>query len=233
AQVPYLGCTAITFVLFPLLGKANAQGDEESGRAMAERALRYALLIIMPVATTLTAAGPGVLAAIFPPAYAGAAGALRILAFSYVACALCSVLCTMLNARGRPMTSAISVGIGALITAGAAWVMVPAWGMTGGAVASLLGMVTSTALAGYALTVQRAVRWPLSSLVRHLVAAGVVTTVGMMVPWPSGTLMARLAGLGGAAVSGVAVLVLLVVLGEIGRAELDLLKGVLKGKSRT
>ncbi|MBI5496492.1 MAG: polysaccharide biosynthesis C-terminal domain-containing protein [Deltaproteobacteria bacterium] len=229
AQIPYLACTAITFVLFPLLGAAGTRTDQET-RELARRATRYALLVAGIPAVALIAAAPGLLRAVFPMEYMGAAPALRLLAVAYVLAALSSVTCTMLNALGRPQLSVLSVMVGVLVTLGLAPLLVEPWGLTGPAAATACGMTSTwlVSLRCLAWTGRGAFAW--SSLVRMGGVMAALAAVGAQVPWPVEGAAARLVGLGGGALAAVAALVLLWVVGEIGQQDLALLRGIISRK---
>jgi O-antigen/teichoic acid export membrane protein len=231
SQLPYFACTAITFVVFPVLGKAAAQGDRAAQAAAVKQALRYALVLITPLCATLLASGRGVLTAIFPASYLAAEDALRVLALSYVTAAVVSVLCTVLNALGHPSWSALATGSGAVVAlvAGAVWV--ERWGMPGAAAGSLLGMAWAALVAAWKLHRLGGVAWPWRTVTRCLAALGLVVGAGMVWPWPEA--MGRVAGLASAALTAVVALGLLVPLGELGRVDLDLLLQVLGRRRKT
>ncbi len=232
AQMPYLACTAITFVVFPLLGAVGAQ-QPAAARGVVQKGLRYALLIGAPPAVALLAAAPGVLAAVFPPAYQAAANALRVLALGYVLTALSSVCCTMLNALGHPRASVAAVLGGTVVSAGLCWVAIPSWGLLGAAGGSVAGMAVTLGLAGTLLWRTGRAAFPWSSVLRHALVAVIMGLVGSQVEWPVGGAMARAIGLAGAAAAGVMTLVLLVAVREITRVDLDLILAVLRKKKGT
>lgn len=225
AQVPYLGCTAIVFVVFPLLGAANNASAPQIGSTVTA-ALRYALLVGAPVSAAMAAAAPGVLTAVFPSAYVAAAPALRMLSLAYLCMALASVVCTMLNALGRPIRSAAVVLAGVAASAVVLWVAVPQWGMLGGAGAAVVGMGVSLTVGLVALRRTGGAGLPWRSMARHGVAAAVVLGVGLSVNWPQGSWTARALGAGGAVALWALHVVLLAVLREIGPAEWNLLRRV-------
>lgn len=227
AQVPYLGCTAVTFVVFPLLGQ---EPTLEAARHTTRSALRYALLIGGPVSAAMMATAPGVLGAVFPAAFMDAAPALTFLCGAYLCAALLSVGCAMLNALGRPGWSAACVAVGVALSAAGCALMVGPLGMLGGALGALLGMGAALVASLAALWATGRLEVPWASVVRHGVVLVVAALVGPMVPWPAGGALLRVAGVLGAALAGVLALVALVLMGEVGRPEWDLLMRVLGRK---
>ncbi len=228
SQISYSVVISVTFVLFPLISGIGQ--DREAARRYVHEAVRYALIMVVGVAAVLTAA-PGntmdLLLRSFSQAQAlvpGGEEALRWLGLGYVGFALLFVLCSVLNAAGRPRHS---IGLMALVLAtqaGVGFFVVPTHGVVGQAVAGLIAM-TLGAAAGFLLMK----RWignvfPFATAARVLVAGGAIYCLSLA--WhPDGKLLTLVRSVG----CGVLYLVVIIILKEFGAADLAKFRKVLTG----
>jgi len=104
--LPFQLLTSVTFVLFPLLAKAQGQGQAAHVAQLISRGLRLSLLITGLLISTLIACADGLLQLVFGPETAAlAAPAMRILAVGMGAFALLGVMTSALNGLGRERLS--------------------------------------------------------------------------------------------------------------------------------
>lgn len=158
SQISYSAVIAVTFVLFPLISGTSLRKDPGQARGYVREALRYALVLVCAVALPISAAPRDALRILLPrvdeslAACPGADQALRWLALGYVAFAIFFLLCSVLNAAGRPRAS-IALGILVVgIQAGLGAVLVPRLGLEGQGIAGLVamaaGLVAAAAVVG-------------------------------------------------------------------------------------
>jgi stage V sporulation protein B len=225
AFLPYQLLMAVQFVLFPMLARANADGDREAVRRYVQTGIRLGLLVVGLVAGTISALAPQVLRFAFPDLIARDGGdALRMLALGMGAFAILGIACAALTSLGRESVSAfITIGtvLAVALCVRSSLVGVAfGKGMVDAAAAGTTVAMLVCAFAA-ALMLRRtagAFVRPLS-LVRVVVGMVVVGLAGRHVPSLGKLLVPVLA----AGLAGLYVIVL-VVTGELGRADVGVLR---------
>jgi stage V sporulation protein B len=224
SRLPYQLILAVTFVIFPLVSRATFDKDVEKTRGYVRTTMRYSLLAVALMASSIAARPEAAIRLLYKPEYAVAGPALALLAIGYGCFAMFNIACTILNGAGKPMASVV---IGAITLAGAsggAWLaislalassppdgtasLVAAAGATAAAMA--FGLVASS------LVVLRefGALIPPLSVVRIAASVAAALAVGRF--WPTaGFLGGKLGTLVQMSASGIAFLVVAVASGEL------------------
>lgn len=229
--LPYQLLMAVQFVLFPMLAKAEAEGDKEAVQRYVRTGVRLALVIVGLVAGPIAALGPHVLRFAFPLRISEDGGAaLRILAPGMGAFAILSIACAALTSLRRERVSMAIVYFTLVALAGSVWtflrdvpfdkVMVDRAAMGTASAMFICAFIAAIALWRATGAFVRPV-----TLVRTVAAMGITIFVGRYMPWISKPLVPIQAG-----VMMVVYVVLLVVSGELGKADLQTIKTVLGRK---
>lgn len=140
--VPY----AIAIVMLP----AVASADETRRWRMLLRALGAAALAGLAVVALFVVAASQLTDFVLPPAYAGAADVLPLLAAALAGMGLYSVLSQWWMGIGRPGPPAMALTFGALVTIGLQFALTPSEGGTGAAMAIGGGVACSVLALGAA-----------------------------------------------------------------------------------
>jgi stage V sporulation protein B len=235
--LPYQLLMSITFVLFPMLAKARADGDEEAVRRYTMTGMRIALLLTGLLCAPIAGLAPHVLRFAFPEEIWTQGGdALRILSLGMGTFAVLGVesaaLTGLRHERKAVALTATTVG---MVAAGClvAIPMAP-FGprmLVHSALAASLSLVAA-AIAG-AIVLRRVAGGAVAALVpiRVLVAVGAAVAVGSRLPWiGANAVISRAAVLGEAVVVAMIYLGVLIALGELGKADLLTLRRVLGSK---
>jgi stage V sporulation protein B len=230
--LPFQLLTAVTFVLFPVLASAREGRDKDRLGGYVETGLRVALLVAGALVSVSSGLADPLLRLVFgSQAAEHAAGALEVLALGFGAFAVFGLLTAVLNGLGRERTSlVITLGaFSAVVVLGFGWVRGAPLSealLVRTALATSAGLLLATALAGW--LVHRAV----GALVRPLVLVrvGLATALAIALgrALPSGS---RLLVLPEAALVLLAYLAILLGSRELGRADLELVRRVLKGRA--
>lgn len=231
AFLPYQLLLSVTFILFPMLAKAHGEGDEEAVRSYVRTGIRLSLILTGAMVAVLCGLGPGLLSLAFRPEIAEPGGrTLRILALGQGAFAVYGITATVLSSLHRERWTMALNFVATLLVAGAAFAIVPGAAL-GAAMAERTAMATSVALFAAAgiggLCVKRltgALVGPLT-VVRVLVALGAAAALPMLLP-----LHGKLVTLAMSAVVGAVYLVVLLVTGELGKADLAMVMRVVGRK---
>ena len=226
--LPYQLLISVTFILFPMLARAHADGDREAVRAYTMGGVRIALLATVLVTGTISAVAPHVLRTVFSGNEEMWAGgdALRVLCLGMGSFSVLGITCAALTSLGRARDSAALTLAGLILVAASCSFLVPraSFGpamLVSSATAASIGL-TLTAIAGGVRLRQVAGGFvaPLT-VMRGLGTLGICVAVGSRLPW-----MGKVGTVVEAAALGVLGLVVLVASGEIGREDLARIRQV-------
>jgi len=233
ALLPYQALLVVTFVIFPLVSRATFAADKEATAAYVRQTLRYALILGVALAVTLSARPAALLAILYPKAFGVGAQALPILAMGIVALALLSIAGSIVMASGRPDIAVALVTLTLAVGSALAFILVPgsdpgAAMLSAAALATALGMVAGLVAALVYLWRRFSAMPPLLSILRVGAAAVLATALGRVMPGQG-----KLAGLAATAAAGIAFAVALMGLREFGATDREKFAKILKLRRRT
>lgn len=231
AFLPYQLLISLTFILFPMLAKAKAEGDREAIAGFVRSGTRLALVFACILVGTVSALAPHLLRLVYPIEFSQRGGdALRLLALGQGGFAILYVETTVLTSLGRERVSALLTWLAVALIAGLSWLA----GASSHGGVELLERTASATTIALALTavagalivrkVAGAFAAPLT-LVRVFVALAVTVLAGTRVPW-----LGKLFVIPEAGVVALIALILLVVTREIGREDLAMVRRVVSRK---
>jgi stage V sporulation protein B len=231
AFVPYQIILAVTFIVFPLVSRATASGDLETARTHIDSALRFSAIALFGMAAPISGAAEGLMRMAYGTTFLGGAETLRVLVFGEVGLALFVIIATILSGAGKPGWSAITGFIALLVVLFGNRLLVKAVGLGDGvlgvaAFATSLGPLSALILSSFALKAILGVLPPIASFVRCAIASVAGYCVARWIPQGTG-LMAPVAMIAG----GLAYLLALVLVRELGRADLTLFRGALRKRA--
>lgn len=219
--LPYQLLMSVTFILFPMLARAKADNDPRAVRDYTATGVRLALILTVIMSSAISATAPHLLRVVFPKEIWQSGGpALRVLALGMGSFSILGILCAALTSLGKARTAAVLTLGAAILVATGCFVLVPraAVGPEMLVASATATSVALTAAAGSgAVLLSRAAGGFASALtlVRVLVALLVSVGLGSRLPWigPAGTVAE-------VTLVGALGLLVLVALGEVGRADL-------------
>jgi stage V sporulation protein B len=225
--LPYQILLAITFILFPMLASAARAGDADAIARYVRTGLRLSLIIAGALVSITVGLAPRLLDLLFGEEAASLGGrSLALLSLGFGAFAIFGILTTVLNSLGRERQSvwvtALAVAIvGALCFGRARGSALSEELLWRTAQATSVGLLVATSIA--AALVHRAAGALVSplSLLRTLTALGVAALCARTL-FPPGRLLTLVA----AAATPCFYVGILLLLRELGRADLELLKRV-------
>ena len=230
--LPYQILIAITFILFPMLAAAAKAGDSDAIARYVRTGLRLSLLIAGAMVSVTSGLAPRLLLLGFGEQAATLGGrALTLLSLGFGAFAIFGILTTVLNSLGRERESLWVTAFAVVIVAVLCFTRA-----RGGALSEQLlwltaqatcaGLLTATLIAAF--LVHRAAGALVSpwSLLRTTLALGASALLGRWL-FPPGKLMTVVA----AAATPCFYLALLVLMRELGRADLDMLRKIVKRRA--
>jgi stage V sporulation protein B len=188
AFLPYQLLFSITLVLFPMLARAKAEGDEAAVRAYIERGARLGAVICGLLVSVVVALPESLLSFAYGAADAArGASTLRVLGLGQGMFAMLGLASTVLTSLGRERTAAL-LTLGAVgAVAGACWSIVPA-GAFGQAQLVRTASASGTALAATLVIAVLVVRAqtggfvPTATIARTGGGLALATFVGLYLP---------------------------------------------------
>ena len=214
AQIPQSLLVALNFLVFPLIAKAHGDADREAAGLYVRAALRVCLVLVLGAAAVLVSGTGEVMALVYGRAYATAGPLLATPCWGYAALAILGILLTVLNGAGRPMGSLALMAATIVAQASLNLWLIPAWGASGAAVATTVGMTAGMLVAILAVSRAFGAVLDIRTVVRTALAAAITIVVGRAIAATGVWIVFEAAGL------GVLYLLLLAVLGELRRGML-------------
>lgn len=230
AFVPYQLILSITFIIFPMVSKAIADGDHDATKRYVRAAMRVSILFLVSIAAPIAGASRGVMRLAYPDEYLVGAGALSILVLGMAAFALFVITATIITSAGRPGAAATVAGFALVVVVAANLVLVRQAGLSGDMLrAAAMGTTAGTCLAlagtGWLVFARfKALVAPLTVL-RAAVAGAVGYVVAELV---SGAHPSRILTIGALAAGFFAFGITLVVVRELKGDDFGLVRRILK-----
>lgn len=231
AFLPYQLLFSVTLILFPMLARARAEGDDASVRAYVARGARLAAIFGGLLVGVVVAMPESMLAFAYGATDAAKGGdVLRMMALAQGAFSMLGIATTVLTSLGRERTAAL-VTLGAVVAVAAACALLVPGADFGhdqllrSAEASGGALAVTLVVAGLIVRARTGAFVPPATAVRVLAALASCVALGFFMP-RVGRLVTPVA----AAAVALAYVVVLVVTRELGKTDLDLVKGIVRRK---
>lgn len=225
ALIPYQAILSVGFVLFPLVSRATFDQDLGATKSYIKGAMRFSLLLVAGGAAVFASRPAEVIGLVFPPAYRVAGPALTILSGGFVAFSMFVIACTILNGAGRAWDATMAAAITLVAVIGAnAWLVpgkLQVEGLVATATATSLGMTIGAVVAGGTVLRRFGALVPVATVARVAVAAAAAVAVGRAIGDHG-----KMVTLGAAIAVFATYLVVLVVLREIRREDLAVVRKI-------
>lgn len=156
SEVTTFAAEAVADALMPEMA-ASRKGD--GAEALLARSLRLTIYANLIILVPLWLVAPTMLRILFGDNFVPAAGAFRWLLIAAVVWSAAAIVIRGLQGFGHPGLTTIARFFSAVVTAGALLVLLPRMGITGAAIASLIGYAVLLAVALFALVRRRELRF--------------------------------------------------------------------------
>jgi O-antigen/teichoic acid export membrane protein len=173
---------AVGSALAPAVATLWGGGELERIRAGFGRAMRIVLLLVVLITAVAASLGPTGIRIVYGPKFAGSGLILEILLIALPFVAFTTLSSALLLGIGRQWGLTIITSIAAIANLGLDWLIIPAHGAVGAAVANTLAqLIGSIPLLLYAVHVIGSVSLHFGKLVRAIVAGALAAAVALMV----------------------------------------------------
>jgi stage V sporulation protein B len=231
AFLPYQLLFSVTLILFPMVARARAEGDEQAVRTYVARGARLAAIFGGLLVSVIVAMPESMLSFAYGPADAArGADVLRTLTLAQGAFTMLGIATTVMTSLGRERAAAL-VTLGAVVAvAVACFVLVPGaeFGhaqLVRSAAATGLAMALALFVAAVRVRAQAGAFVPAATAVRVGGAIAAFTALGFVMPR-----FGRIVTPGVAMVIALAYGIVLVVTGEVGRSDLAMVRALRRAR---
>jgi O-antigen/teichoic acid export membrane protein len=223
----YQAIIAVIFVIFPLVSRATFEGDAERARAYVGQAMRYSLILAAAFGVVLAARPAELLRVPYPAEFAAGAGALRALGLGFVAFSTLAVAGAILNGAGRTGDALLTVGVTLVLSVVANWIIIPLSSdpLTAAALTTACAMGVGLVVSLLVLARRYGHFMSVATPLRVAVAVALGLGCGHFLPGRG-----KIVTLAECAVVGAVYVIALVVLRELGTADLARVRSVLGRK---
>ncbi len=234
AFLPFQLLMSVTFVLFPLLARASAEGDRQAVRSFTRTGVRLGFVLTGLMCGAVSALAPHVLHLVFPEEIWMQGGdALRILSLGMGAFSLLGITCAALSGLGRPLAAALLTALGVCLIGAGCVVLIPRVDLgpamlVQAATATSTALVITAAAGGFVLHRVAGGFVSAATVVRVLGALAIAVATGSRLPW-LGKVFVPIEAVAVAALY----LAVLVVTRELGKADLARVLTVVRRKAPT
>ncbi len=190
ARIPLLLAGAYATALFPYIARA----EEGKLDVYIVLALKYALLLIVPLNLILIAEPEAAIRLIFPASYTSSAEVLRIAATATLLLVLAALLAMILQARSLAHIPARWLPLMALLEVLLLWLLIPTYGIMGAALALLVTSMSGCALLTFACA--RSFPWLVQLRTKHVVGylSACAVLVGVLMALPNTSVLQTVVG---------------------------------------
>lgn len=218
---------AIGIVFLPMISEIWARRENAVLSKAVHSVLKFSTIIIVPLVFILMAFPDTVLRSVFGPGYVLAAVALQILTAAVVIGTLSTIMQSVAAGIGKPMLIAKTVGIMAGLNVILNLIFIPTYGIAGAAATTFVSQLVGLVYLLHATGNLVKFTVPTSSFLKTI-AAGLLALIFMLglkslitvSPWWLGALVVVVPGL-------LLYVGLILVLGALGKSDLDLLESVM------
>jgi len=180
SKLPQMIVVAFAAVLFPLVAGASAQNDARKIKFYISSALRYSLLVLVPIVFLFSSTAEQLIVLVYSAKYAGGAIALAILPFALAFFSLFLVLATSIMSAGKPkIATAIAASmlvLGFILN----YSLIPIYGISGAALAALISMFLGFCIAAVYIYKKFGILMGAKSAMRIILAGAVVYAISMI-----------------------------------------------------
>jgi len=135
-RLPFYAFYFLTIILLPKISETTAMKQDKETQRVMTSAMRFLFMLIIPATTLLAVFAPSALRFFYGAKYAGATGALQILAVGLGFLTIFYILAFVLNGAGKnkiPMWTALG---GMILNAGLNYYLIPRLGIMGAGIAT-------------------------------------------------------------------------------------------------
>ncbi len=181
-RAPHFLSYALLFTLLPSVSKAFANNQPELIRTHIRKALRYSMLVLIPMATIIAATSRDLIILLYSTRYIDAAVPLRYLIWGVSLLTIFLILTTIITGTGRPHIALIMIASVIPVDILFNLVLIPAYGLLGAASATTLTCLIACLTALTYIHTNFNVAFPFLSLLKISVSSVILWGINLLLP---------------------------------------------------
>jgi O-antigen/teichoic acid export membrane protein len=181
SRIPFYALSAFSLVLYPSVSARLGKGEIDRAKNITNTALRYLLIILVPVTALIAGTSKQLILLFYGEAYTPASNSLSVLVFGYALLTVFILLANALNGSNKASQSWIYAGIGTALAIISYIFLIPHLGLTGASLGTSIGALLSTSLAFYSVRKRLKVTLSPISLLRIILAALIIFALTQMI----------------------------------------------------
>ncbi|MBU0477497.1 oligosaccharide flippase family protein [bacterium] len=210
--------TAIIMVTFPSFSKAVSEGNIQLLKKYIRQAVRFGLVILLPVAVIISSTAEEFISLLFTPEYLPASNPLKMLTLGIIAFSIFSLFLNIIAAKNKPFYSFVISLVLLPIAVALNYFFINSYGIFGAALATTMVSIIGLIVSGAYLCKEFGAIVDLNTLLRVALAAGGLFVISKYINISGYWLILEYF------ILSLSYLVLLLVLGEINRGDIKIIK---------
>ena len=184
SRLPLMISISVATTILPASSEAFSSGNKKSLNKYVSSSYRYSLLFVVPMCIGIALfAGPILRVFYFTdPSYVTGATALGILAIGMTFYSIFSISTSIVQGIGNPRIPMYILVFGAIFTGALSWIMVPAFGISGGALATTIGCFAMMVPILYFVFKLTKAKAPTKSVIKIIIASIIMGVAAIIVP---------------------------------------------------
>lgn len=147
SRIPFYIINSLSFVIFPVIAFNITNNNNEHNKQVISNAIRYACLILIPLAFIISATSNQLIDLLYTNIYAEASGSLSILIIGTIFYNLLFIFSYILNGAGKTLTSIYICILGNIVTIILCIILIPVYSLVGAAISTVIGCLIAMILA--------------------------------------------------------------------------------------
>lgn len=187
SRLPHFFVAGMTAAVFPRVSGAFAEGNRELAREVGRKAIRLLIVVFIPFCCLMGSSADEIVGLLFPAKFGGAGGPVVLLSIAMSCLGVTLLLCSLVAAANRPGARLALVAV--LLPLGYLLIckLIPVWGLSGAAAASLVTTAVGVTLASLFVGRSLGILPPGLTILRCALAGAAVYLLGRI--WPTEGLM--------------------------------------------
>ncbi|MFP4453820.1 MAG: polysaccharide biosynthesis C-terminal domain-containing protein [Desulfobacterales bacterium] len=225
ARTPKFIMQGVAGAVFPRVSQALAQAKKTLAAGVTEEALRFLLIVMIPLCVLVGESSSEIVTFLFSEKYTQAGTALAILMAAISIYACFQLMLSIIEAADHPgLRTAFTIGL-VPVALGLNFLLIPRYGINGAALATLVSMALGALAVIPAVLYYTGARLPFWTIIRCSIAGGIIYAGAIIWPAEGWVLVPKLAAL------GLVHILILFISGELGGKDIRAVAEAIPGRT--
>jgi stage V sporulation protein B len=226
-RIPYYIFYALTVILLPVISKTTSENNRKKTAEIINQSLRLMLILLVPMVTLMSVFSRPLIRLFYSHRYIDAAYPMSILVWGVGFLTIFYVFCFVMSGAGKVKKPMIMSVLGLVLNTILNYILIKKYGITGSAIATSITSAIITGFMLYHIWVDFGVKMKLASFIK-VISAGIIMYLASML-FNRGEFIFML----WSAILFALYLGILILLGEIKKADIAVVRGIIARKKVT